>query len=454
MESQIGAGRAGDPPSVEMAEDIADKGLTVERFKTGTPPRIDGRTVNFARLERQDGDLSPYWFSAFARGQHPAQRPCFLTYTTELLRDIITEHLSESAMYGGAIGSRGPRYCPSIEDKIVRFPNASRHQVFLEPEGLETTEMYVNGLSTSLPPAVQLEYLRSVPGLEAVEMTRPGYAIEYDYYPPTQLERTLAVKSIRGLYFAGQINGTTGYEEAAGQGIVAGLNAALFARERSPVTIGRNEAYLGVLIDDLVTKGVDEPYRLFTSRSEFRLLLRQDNALRRLYPLANRLGLLSDAERRVAESRLASEERVADLAVRTVVAPDAVADLLTSAGERRIAEPVRVAELARRPGLSLSALLDAGGVAVSDEEAQWAEIEIRYAGYMEREQEMATRLTELESFALPSDAPYRGYESLSFEAREKLHRHRPTTLGQASRIPGVSPSDLHCLVMEILRVRV
>jgi tRNA uridine 5-carboxymethylaminomethyl modification enzyme len=452
LTAQIPAGRAGDPASIEMAQDIAEKGLIVERFKTGTPPRIDGRTVDLARLERQDGDDAPYWFSAYARAERPPQRPCFLTYTTDRLRDIITDHLSESAMYGGAIGSRGPRYCPSIEDKIVRFPNAARHQVFLEPEGLETTEMYVNGLSTSLPPAVQLEYLRSVPGLESVEMTRPGYAIEYDYYPPTQLDRTLAVKSIPGLFFAGQINGTTGYEEAAGQGVVAGLNAAAAALDREPITIARNEAYLGVLIDDLVTKGVDEPYRLFTSRSEFRLLLRQDNALRRLYPLADRLALLSDVERRVAEDRLAAEERVSVLAVETVVPPDAVAELLKGVGERAIPGPVRVAELARRPGLDLARLLAAGGVVVSEEDAKWAEIELRYAGYMQREQELASRLTELESFALPAEAPYRTYQSLSFEAREKLHRQRPETLGQASRIPGVSPSDLHCLVIEILKL--
>jgi tRNA uridine 5-carboxymethylaminomethyl modification enzyme len=361
LAAPVPAGRAGEAPSLEISQAIADIGVTVERFKTGTPPRIDGRTADLASMTRQDGEERPFWFSFHERPQHPAQLPCFLTHTNERLRDIITAHLSESAMYGGAISGRGPRYCPSIEDKIVRFPHAPRHQVFLEPEGLDTTEMYVNGLSTSLPPAVQLEYLRSVPGLERVEMTRPGYAIEYDYFPPTQLEPTLKVRGIDGLYFAGQINGTTGYEEAAGQGVVAGLNAAASAMDRPPVSFRRDEAFLGVLVDDLVTRGVDEPYRLFTSRAEFRLMLRQDNALRRLLPTAERLGLLSDEEVRAAESRLESEQNILAYAVETPISPASANPVLEYAGSAPIDEPVRVAELARRPGVELRDLLAAAG---------------------------------------------------------------------------------------------
>ena len=451
LSTQTPAGRAGEPPSVEMAQDIENLGVTIERFKTGTPPRIDGRTADLSRLERQDGDPGDYWFSAFERNLHPAQLPCYLTHTGERLRDIIVAHLSESAMYGGAISSRGPRYCPSIEDKIVRFPDALRHQVFLEPEGLETAEMYVNGLSTSLPVSVQLEYLRSVPGLERVEMTRPGYAIEYDYFPPTQLDQRLALRAVEGLFFAGQVNGTTGYEEAAGQGAVAGLNAAAYALDREPVILGRQDGFLGVLVDDLVTRGVDEPYRLFTSRSEFRLTLRQDNALRRLFPLAARLGLLTPVECTTAEGGLAREDRAKALAEATVVRPADANPILEGAGERGIEQPTRVEELCRRPGIGLTALLRAVGVEVEADAARWAEIEIRYAGYIARERVMAERLGELDEFRLPAEFVYESLSSLSFEAREKLTARRPATLGLASRIPGITPSDLHSLVMEVTR---
>ena len=453
LATPIPAGRAGEAPSVEIAQAIADIGVTAERFKTGTPPRIDGRTANLGSLVRQDGEARPFWFSFYERVEHPTQLPCFLTHTNERLREIITAHLSESAMYGGAISGRGPRYCPSIEDKIVRFPDAARHQVFLEPEGLDTTEMYVNGLSTSLPPAVQLEYLRSVPGLEQVEMTRPGYAIEYDYFPPTQLESTLKVRGVDGLYFAGQINGTTGYEEAAGQGVVAGLNAAASALDRAPISFRRDEAFLGVLVDDLVTRGVDEPYRLFTSRAEFRLMLRQDNALRRLLPAALRLDLLSDGEKRTAASRMEAEEAVMAFAVETPIAPVAANPILESAGSAPVTEPVRLAELARRPAVDLGQLLAASGYQTTDDVGEWAAIELRYGGYIERERDMAGKMLEMEEFGIPECLEFRALQSLSHEAREKLTRLRPSSLGQAARIPGVSPSDLQNLVMEVLKSR-
>jgi tRNA uridine 5-carboxymethylaminomethyl modification enzyme len=426
----------------------------VSRFKTGTPPRVDGRSVDWSKLERQDGDGTDYRFSSYHRAELPRQLPCWITWAGEEVKEIIRAHLQESALYGGAISGRGPRYCPSVEDKIVKFPEAKRHQVFLEPEGLDTNELYVNGLSTSLPVPVQLEFLRAVPGLERAIMTRPGYAIEYDYYPPTQLTPWLETKAIEHLFFAGQINGTTGYEEAGGQGVVAGINAVRRIRGAEPVILGRDDAYIGVLVDDLVTRGVDEPYRLFTSRSEFRLLQRQDNALRRLAPLAERLGLLTAAECRVATRRFEEEEEVLRAARAATITPSAAAGVLADTGTS-LSEPERVASVARRPGVSLRALLDAAGVTVTAEEAAVvsAGIELKYDGYLAREREAAARLAELASFALPADLPYLEFKSLATEARQKLDRIRPTSLAQAARIPGVSPSDLHNLVVETARWR-
>jgi len=451
-DTAIPAGRAGEHPAVAVAQHIESLGLTVSRFKTGTPPRIDGRTVDWSRVERQDGDGSDYRFSFYERGALPHQLPCWITWAGPAAKEIIQRHLHESALYGGAISARGPRYCPSVEDKIVKFPTAERHQVFLEPEGLDTHEMYVNGLSTSLPVPVQLELLRAVPGLERAKMTRPGYAIEYDYYPPTQLTPWLETKAVEHLFFAGQINGTTGYEEAAGQGTMAGVNAVRRLRGQEPVILGRDDAYIGVLVDDLVTRGVDEPYRLFTSRSEFRLLLRQDNALRRLAPLAERLGLLTTSELRVAEQRLRAEERLLEAAHATTITPAQAARVLAGSGTA-LAEPDRVAAVARRPGVSLRALLEAAGIPVeqADDVLAAAEIEIKYAGYLAREREAASRLAELASFALPADLPYLELQSLATEARQKLSSVRPATLAQAARVPGVSPSDLHNLVVEAIR---
>lgn len=450
------AGRAGEAPSLRLAEQMEALGLEVARFKTGTPPRIDGRTVDFSGLETQHGESPEYRFSMWSREPILPQRPCWITWTDERLQSVVEANLERSALYGGEIAGRGPRYCPSIEDKIVKFPDAPRHQIFLEPEGLETTEVYVNGLSTSLPADVQLRMLRTVPGLANVEMTRTGYAIEYDYFPPHQLDRTLRLKALDGLYLAGQVNGTTGYEEAAGQGLVAGANAALAALGRAPLVLERDQAYIGVLIDDLVTKGTDEPYRLFTSRAEFRLLLRQDNALARLGPTAAATGLLTGEQRARMSERLelaASLERwLADTSVR----PDRVNPLLEAAGSAALREPVRLASLLRRPEVDLGLLRAAAGPPPVtgdphdlEEALAAAEMEVRYSGYLDRERERAETLRRQETFPLPADTPYADLLGLSTEARQKLARIRPATLGQAGRIPGISPSDLQNLVIAV-----
>jgi len=454
----VGAGRAGEAPSVELATEFDRLGLEVARFKTGTPPRIDGRSVDYGRVERQEGDSEPagrpYRFSAYVEERIPDQRACWITWTGADLQRVVEENLHRSALHGGEILGRGPRYCPSIEDKVVRFPEADRHQVFLEPEGLDTAELYVNGLSTSLPADVQLELLRAVPGLESVRMTRPGYAIEYDWFPPHQLRHTLEVRAVPGLFFAGQINGTTGYEEAAGQGVVAGINAGLAVLGDGDFVLERDDAYIGVLIDDLVTRGVDEPYRLFTSRAEFRLLLRQDNAVARLGPRAREVGLLTrpqvESLSRIEHELGAARTWFED----TPLSPTEVNPVLAACGTTHVTEPVRAVELLRRPEVPAAELARVGGGSrITADALDTLEVEIKYEGYVAKERERAARLRAQAAVRLDEALPYSEFLTVSAEAREKLSRVRPGSLAQAGRIPGVSPADLQNLLMEARKWR-
>ena len=443
------AGRAGDFAAMGLSGDLAQLGFRIGRLKTGTCPRLDSRSIDYSELEEQPGDNPPPPFSFRTERIEQNQIPCHLTYTNAQTHEIIRGGIDRSPMYSGVIQSRGPRYCPSVEDKVMRFRDKERHQIFLEPEGRDTMEVYPNGLSTSLPLDVQLAMVRSIKGLERAEIMRPGYAIEYDFSDPTQLQPSLETKLVDGLFFAGQINGTTGYEEAGAQGLMAGINAALKVRKEPPLILRRDEAYIGVMIDDLVTRGIGgEPYRMFTSRAEYRLLLREDNADRRLTPIGERLGLLDAA----AGERLRSKDErvkreVARLSETLVAASDAVNATLLACGSTPIAHPVRAFELLRRPEASYGAVLAMAGLTqeLDTDEAAQLEIDVKYEGYVRRQAEMIDRFKRLEDAVIPSWVNYAAVSGLSTEVRERLLSVRPRSLGQAARMPGMTPAAISLL---------
>ena len=451
-DKNFGGGRAGERAATGITEDLIKLGFESGRMKTGTPPRVDGRSLDYTKFEEQKGDDEPGKFS-YLHSTTPLsrQRSCWITYTSPEVHDILRTGFSRSPMFTGVISGVGPRYCPSIEDKIDRFAERDRHQIFVEPEGWNTIEVYVNGFSTSLPQEVQYAALKRIPGFENVRVFRPGYAIEYDYFPPTQLLYTMETKLVEGLYFAGQINGTTGYEEAACQGLMAGINAHRKVHSEQEVVLGRDQAYIGVLIDDLITKGTEEPYRMFTSRAEFRLLLRQDNADLRLTKLGHDIGLAS--EERMAATSL-KKDNLADLTKlidRMVVAPSAINDYLASSGEKEITESTRLRKLLLRPGFNLTQAFKRLNTKelehYSSEELELVSTEIKYEGYIKRERETAEKITRLETLSIPSTFDYSKIKGLSNEARTKLSEIRPQTVGQASRISGVAPSDISIMLV-------
>jgi tRNA uridine 5-carboxymethylaminomethyl modification enzyme len=456
-EVTLEGGRIGERPAKGLSDQLHELGFEVAKLKTGTPMRIDGRTIDFGRLEEQPGDENPAKFSYSDTQPLSEQRPCHLAYTNEHTHEILRTGFDRSPMFTGRIQGRGPRYCPSIEDKIERFAGKTRHQLFVEPEGWDSQSYYLNGFSSSLPLEVQLQALHSIEGFEHAHIYKPGYAIEYDYFPPTQLNYTLETKKVENLYFAGQINGTTGYEEAACQGLMAGINAVLKLKGKPSLVLNRTQAYIGVLIDDLVTKGVDEPYRMFTSRAEYRILLRQDNADERLTPLSHAIGLASDERMRRVEEKLAETERLRSFVSDTSVVPSQVNEMLTARQTPDISQKVKLLNLLLRPELNmadlmtisveLKSLVDTIPEEIRDEVVDSTELLLKYQRYIEKEQTVAEKILKFENLALRDDIDYYKLQALSFEAREKLTRMKPKTIGQASRISGVSPADISVLII-------
>jgi tRNA uridine 5-carboxymethylaminomethyl modification enzyme len=454
-EKQFGGGRAGESAAYGVTEDLVNAGFESGRMKTGTPPRVDGRSLDYSKMNEEKGDVKPDKFS-YSDITKPLthQKSCYMTYTSLDVHDILREGFDRSPMFNGRIKSLGPRYCPSIEDKINRFADKERHQLFVEPEGWNTVEVYVNGFSTSLPEDIQFKALSSVVGFEKVKFFRPGYAIEYDYFPPTQLKHTLETKLVEGLYFAGQINGTTGYEEAASQGLMAGINAALKVQERAPLILKRDEAYIGVLIDDLITKGTEEPYRMFTSRAEFRTLLRQDNADFRLTPLSYEIGLASEKRLRRMEHKLNESEKMVAFFKETSITPAEANPILEAKETALIDQSDKMFKMFSRPQIDLEDMMkldkvndyiDANDIDL--EILEQAEIQVKYSGYIEKERNNANKLLRLEDLKIPDDFDYNNIKSMSIEAKQKLSKIRPVTISQASRISGVSPSDISVLLI-------
>ena len=455
-EKQFGGGRAGESAAKGITEQLVELGFEAGRMKTGTPPRLDGRSLNYNNMEEQPGDENPGKFSYSDTPAIKNQIPCHITYTNDKVHEVLKTGFAQSPMFQGRIQGRGPRYCPSIEDKIERFADKERHQLFVEPEGRNTIEIYVNGFSSSLPEDVQYKALKMIPGFENVKMFRPGYAIEYDYFPPTQLKMSLETHLIGGLYFAGQINGTTGYEEAACQGMMAGINAALSVQERDPFILGRSEAYIGVLIDDLINKGTNEPYRMFTSRAEFRILLRQDNADLRLTPLAVGLGM-KGLDKRMARVNEKNEkvQEIIDWFRETSADPAELNPHFEAVGSSPMKQKVKMDQVITRPNIQINdmavhmPLLKDFLANYDDEIVQLAETNMKYASYIVKEMEMVNRVSRLEEMKLQPDFDYSTITSLSLEAREKLNKHKPASLGQAGRISGINPADISVLLIHL-----
>ncbi len=454
-DKQFGGGRAGESAAFGITEDLVRVGFEAGRMKTGTPPRVDGRSLDYSKMNEEKGDERPDKFS-YSDLTKPLihQRSCHMTYTSLDVHNILREGFDRSPMFNGRIKSIGPRYCPSIEDKINRFADKERHQLFVEPEGWNTVEVYVNGFSTSLPEEIQFKALRSVAGFEKVKFFRPGYAIEYDYFPPTQLKHTLETKLVEGLYFAGQINGTTGYEEAAAQGLMAGINAHLKVHEKDPLILKRDEAYIGVLIDDLITKGTEEPYRMFTSRAEYRTLLRQDNADFRLTPMSYAIGLASESRLRRMEHKFEEAERMVSFFKETSVTIGEANPILESKETALISQGDKMFKIFTRPQMDLTDMMKFEKVSeyvsqndLDQEILEQAEIQVKYSGYIEKERNNASKLTRFEDMKIPENFDYEKIKSMSIEARQKLSKIRPVTISQASRISGVSPSDISVLLI-------